>query len=443
MSLNFKEAEAYIMDIPRFTSKNSQKATRAFLEKTGDLSLSIPTVHVAGTNGKGSVCAYLRAGLNAAGLSAGVFTSPHLVNIRERFAYNDEMITEEEFADSFNEVATMVEEFRKENAEYSEYHPTFFEYLFFMSMIWYGKRRPDVLILETGLGGRLDATNSISSPKVCVITEIGLDHMEYLGATKELIAGEKAGIIKEGVPVVVCEREDEPGCLEVIKNKAREMNSECVPIGRKNIKNFKTTSVGIDFSIQSLYDNCADFSLYTRAYYQAENASLAYTAIELLKKNTGLLIDLCKVRNGFTNMKWPGRMEEVLPGLVIDGAHNEDGIKAFLESVSKDGAGKRSLIYSAVSDKQIEVVAGHILASRLFDTIYVSVLSSYRAADLARLKNAFCNKGDTKIVFCDTIRECLDKSLKDSQGSVLRYVAGSLYLVGEVKELISSGEKND
>lgn len=434
MSTEFEQAVDYIYNIPRFTSKNNPEATGAFLRVVGDVSREIVTVHVAGTNGKGSVCAFLRDGLKNCGYSVGLFTSPHLVSITERFTVNDEEITEKEFLKCFYRVKELLNEFNRQPG-YENYHPSFFEYLFFMGMLWFGEKKPDVLVLETGLGGRLDATNSISKPAVCVITEIGLDHMEYLGNTVELIAGEKAGIIKSGVPVVYCDRGESVN--EVFVSRAERLGSKAVKVGMENIKNFETTNAGLEFSLCSLYDKSVNFSLHTKALYQAENASLAYTAAELLKQTKLPNLDLSRVRDGFSNMRWPGRMEEVAPGLIVDGAHNEDGIRAFLESVAKDGAAERVLIYSAVSDKQIEEVAKQIVHSGLFSKIYVTVIDSYRAADRNRLLSAFNLSDSIDTVFCNSIADSLKLSKSEVSSDCLRYVAGSLYLVGEVKEYIA------
>lgn len=431
--MNFKEAEDYINNIPRFTSKNEPEKTKAFLEEIGDFSNKIPTIHVAGTNGKGSVCAYLRSGLNAAGKTTIMFTSPHLVDIRERFMLDGEMISVREFENVFNYVYNSVKAFRKKMG-WMEYHPTFFEYLFFMAAVWINEKRPDAVLLETGLGGRLDATNSIESPVACIITEIGLDHCEYLGDTKEKIAGEKAGIIKPFVPVVYVSRSAATDA--VIEARAKELNAPVVKVGKANIKNLETTDAGIDFVFNSLYDELVKVSLNTKAVFQTENSMAAYSALRVCADALGIGALMDKVAGGFFKMCWPGRMELLKNGLTIDGAHNEDGIKAFLETVAADGACARVLLYSAVSDKDIEKVTSLIAESGLFDSIYVGVLSSYRKAELSRLKECFAGfKG--AIFFFESVEEALGKMMVDKALDVKAYAAGSLYLVGEIKALVS------
>ncbi len=435
--MTYSQAEEYLLNIPKFTSKNEPEKTKAFLDELGDFSYSIPTVHVAGTNGKGSVCAYLRAALEANGLTVGMFTSPHLVTMRERFMINNEMISEREFVNTFNYVQSEVEAFRKKPG-FSAYHPTFFEFLFFMAVVWFKNKRPDVIILETGLGGRLDATNSIAAPKVCAITEIGLDHCEYLGNTKEEIAYEKAGIIKPGVPVVHFSRN--ASFDEVILNRARELGSPACFISKENIKNLETSGAGIDFSMQSLYDGFVKFSLNTRALYQVENASVSFEVLRLLSDSLKVKLDRQKCLDGFKSMIWPGRMETVSEGFVIDGGHNEDGIEAFLKSVERDGARHRNLLYSAVSDKNIEKVAGLIKDSGLFDSIVLCRISSYRAADRERLMKAF--EGGIKVCWEDSVSEGIKLLLNDGNCD-MHYAVGSLYLVGEIKALALEGTDND
>ncbi len=431
--MNFNEANEYLINIPKFTLKNEPEKTKAFLDEIGDISIKIPTVHVAGTNGKGSVCAYLRAALMENGLKVGLFTSPHLVNITERFCINNEEISEREFANTFNYVFSLVEEMHNKPG-FESYHPTFFEFLFFMSVVWFKSKRPDIIILETGLGGRLDATNSIERPILSVITEIGLDHCEYLGDTKEKIAFEKAGIIKEKTPVIAIDKGE--AWIDVIKNTAKEKAAPLYTVSRENIKNLETFSHRVDFSFQSLYDEFVKIYLNTNSYYQVENSCIAYRALEILSHSLPNPLNMEKARFGLSKMYWPGRMEILPNGLTLDGAHNPDGIKAFLEAVKGDGACKRILLYSAVKDKSIEEIASLIKESNLFKKLYLCKLQGDRAADIKRLESAFF--GIECVSFAETA-EALGAMLKEAEAKL--YAAGSLYLVGEIKALISEEEK--
>ena len=232
MHFSYEEAVNYILDVPRFTKKNVPEDTERFFDFLGRPGENALIVHVAGTNGKGSVCAYISSVLERAGISTGLFSSPHLVDIRERFRLNGEMIGREAFASCLNRVMGGLEAFRLKTGK-TEYHPTFFELLFFMGMLWFSDQKAEAVVLETGMGGRLDATNVVRRPAVCVITRIGMDHMEYLGDTKEKIAAEKAGIIKPHVPVVFWE--EEPSVSRVIVEKAKKNGAETVPVSEQEV----------------------------------------------------------------------------------------------------------------------------------------------------------------------------------------------------------------
>lgn len=433
-----KEVEQYLLNIPRFTTKNEPEKTRAFLKELGDFSESIPTIHIAGTNGKGSVAAFLRAGLEANGLTVGMFTSPHLVSMRERFMVGERMISEDEFVRVFEYVRTEIDLFRAKPG-CSDYHPTFFEFLFFMANVFFKSKRPDFVVLETGLGGRLDATNSISSPVISVITEIGIDHVEQLGETKEAIAYEKAGIIRPGVPVVHWSKS--MPCDDVISNRANELSSKAYFVSKENIKNLETCGAGIDFSMLSLYDEFVKISLNSRALYQVENAAVSFEALSVLSEKFPEKIDINTCAKGFGSMVWPGRMERISDNFVIDGAHNEDGISAFLKSVAIDNCNHRTLLYSAVSDKNIEEVAKSITDSNLFDRICLCRLSSYRAASQERLLKAFENFSN--LSFFETVDEGLSALMSECSMTDMLYAAGSLYLVGEIKAILEKQDRND
>ena len=192
-----ERAVDFIYEIPKFTTKNSLDHTRQLMGLLGDPGRGRRVIHVAGSNGKGSVCCFLYSMLLAAGKSAALFTSPHLTDIRERFQVNGELVSEQVFFEAFGEVKDASAKLVQKTGR----HPTFFEFLFAMGMVIYEKADVEYIVLETGLGGRLDATNSFSSPLLTLITSISLEHTEYLGDTIREIAGEKAGILKPGVPV--------------------------------------------------------------------------------------------------------------------------------------------------------------------------------------------------------------------------------------------------
>lgn len=424
-------AENYINATPKFTKKNSREDTARFWKFLGYPARECKILHIAGTNGKGSVCAYLCSVLKKADISCGMFTSPHLVTMRERFAVDGEMISEEVFLDAFRVVMEGVKNFSPET-----YHPTFFELLFFMGMIVFEKSRVEYVILETGLGGRLDATNVVDEKKVCILTSIGYDHMEYLGETLPLIAREKAGIMRRGVPVVYPDRQDEAS--RVIEEYAERIGAETVPLEKTAIKEIKIKNKTIDFSLHLLYYDYIGFTVSTSALYQVENASLAVRALELLRDAR---ITVPIMQEGIREAFWEGRMEEVLPSVYLDGAHNVDGIRAFLETVRRHSCtGRRILLYSSVRDKQYREAAALLSKAALFDEICLVPLQGERALPLPQLMDSFGQYTGFDKKAYTTLEEAFRELFSHKNDGDAVYIVGSLYLVGEVKALLRSLE---
>ena len=432
---SFEEAVEYLFEVPKFTKKNSIEDTRYFLQKLGSPDRRLKIIHVAGTNGKGSTCSYMKSILEAAGKRVALFTSPHLVDVRERFRIGQEMITKEQFFQAFTYIYNLLEWESLEKG--AGYHPTFFEYLFFMAMLIFEKEDVDYCILETGLGGRLDATNSVENKLLSVITRISLEHVEYLGNSIREIAGEKAGIIRQGVPVVFSDVEKE--ATAVFLEKAEQMSCPAYPVSKNDYRVLNLRNKSIDFSYVSRYDKnvCTTLCLHTIARYQVENCALALRAIEVL--DTEREITKEQIIRGVAACFWEGRMEEVQPEVYVDGAHNEDGIRAFLETVAGDGhPGKRTLLFSVVSDKDYGKMIGAIGRCGLFDKLVVARLDNSRAASFEDLERHLAqvtayrgeHYGDTISAF----KSCLECR---EEGERI-YVAGSLYLVGEIKEFLEN-----
>jgi len=423
----YEGAVSYCLAVPRFTKKNDMESTRAFFKYMKSPGTKAQIIHIAGTNGKGSVSAFLQSICLKAGKKVGMFTSPHLCDIRERIRIDGQMCSEEDFLQGFLTVKEALFAYREEYPEKKEYHPTFFEMLFFIGMICFGKEEPDVIILETGLGGRLDATNVIQEPALCVITKVGYDHMEYLGSTLAEIAGEKAGIIKPGVPVVYWKEKEE--VFSVIEEKANSLSSPCISVSKDMVDLTFFGDKYIDFSYNSRYYDYVGLRVNTKAVYQTQNAALAIcVAQELWQEEVAPF-----VREGIASMHWEGRMEEVLPGVFFDGAHNEDGIDAFLSSVKHDNCkGTRSLLFSVVQDKEYRKMADMIIGSGLFEQIYTAPIASERSVSKGDLEELF--GADAKVHYYDTPQEALSGMLRDRGTEDCLYVAGSLYLIGQLKE---------
>ncbi len=430
----FEEAAAYLNETPRFTTKHDLGQTRAFLEGLGCHQGKMQVIHVAGTNGKGSVCAYLRCILEAAGYRTALFTSPHLVDIRERFVVDGEAISREDFLRIFLAIYERLPWQALQAGDKDAYHPSFFEYLFLMAMVYFGEKQPDYCILETGLGGRLDATNALPRKALCVVTRIGLDHTAYLGDTPEQIAAEKAGIFREGVPAVCWDTS--PGTREVFCRAAADLGSPLVFVSKEDYTFGKFINKTIDFSLGTGYYGYISLTLHTEALYQMENAALAVRAIEVL--DGGRHIARQQIQDGVSACFWAGRMEEVLPGVYVDGAHNADGIRAFLESVAMDGlgdgGGKRSLLFGAAKDKDYESMIKALAESGLFGRIAAAPLRTERGLDEGTLKGLFTRYAGDCAAYPD-VPSAFKSLLAARQPGERLYVAGSLYLAGEIKEL--------
>ena len=427
--MNYEEAVAYIEETPKFTTKNKLSHTKECLERLGNPEKKFKVIHVAGTNGKGSTCAFLTSIFREAGYSCGLFTSPHLVVINERFQINEKNIDNQAFMSAFEKVKALADELVAEGS----YHPTYFEMLFLMGMVIFADANVDYVILETGLGGRLDATTAVEEPSACVITSISFDHMQYLGNTIAEIAGEKAGIIVPGVPVIY--DGNNPEAAKVIRKQAEALGSPYYEVKKENTEILRNTSAGIDFCMENEYYGNTAFSIPFIAGYQVMNAALALKTAEVLKDMVNLPKD--SVLRGLRETRWQGRMETVLPGVIVDGAHNEDGVEKFVETAEhfqKDYP--LTLLFSAVDDKDytdmIRTVAGRIR----FQHVIVTQVGGYRKVPAEQLADIFRKEGCLCAESCEDVESSFRRALEYRGKEGMLFCVGSLYLVGEIKAII-------
>lgn len=433
---NYQEAEQFLSEVPKFTSKNPFVETKgfyAFVQKEIEEERLGRIIHVAGTNGKGSVCAFLQQIFLESGYHVGMFTSPHLITTRERFMIDGEIISEELFVEAFCWLGFKLKAYRAVKADYI---PTYFERLFFMGMYVFAKAGVDITVLETGLGGRLDTTNVIKNPTLCVITEIGLDHMTYLGETIEEIASEKAGIIKPNVPVVFLERKKE--AYDVFCKKASECGAKYDVVSKNEYKINEIKKKYIDFSVVSRYYDYGRLILHTAAFYQVENAALAIKACEMLMYMCGFA--KLNVKDGIEKMCWAGRMEEVQPGIYIDGAHNEDGIEAFVYSLQNAVDLEHCmLIFSVVSDKQYDKMIEKLCSLDMVTTFVLTHIPNERGAALDELVEIFKAHTKKKVCAYETVEDALWYCMKQRKGAECDiYIVGSLYLAGAVRSVLET-----
>ena len=426
--MRYNDMVSYIADIPKFTKKHSLEHTRDFIRRLGNPCHDRKIIHVAGTNGKGSVCAFMQAILLCEGKSVGFFTSPHLVRINERIQMNGRQISDEMLLSCFERVKEVVDQMVNEGME----HPSYFEFLYGMGMLAFEEREVEYVILETGLGGRLDATNSFPHPVMTILTSIGLDHMGILGNTVAEIAGEKAGIIKKGVPVVFDGSSEEAN--QVIQKRAEVQGAPCRKIGKDAFKILEITDKQVAFSILNEYDKNTFWTVRGTGVYQAMNATLA---VHAAKEVLGNPINEEKWKQAIANVCWPGRMEEVLPDVILDGAHNLPAIERFVESLGwQKKEGKRIILFSAVEDKDYEQMIELLCKESDADAYFVTKIADARGAGKEVMEKIFKNYTDKPVHVSESLEETFSKALNEKGTNGKLYCLGSLYLVGELKELI-------
>ena len=441
------QAEEYLEKIPMWTrEKHSLTDIRAFLHEMGDPDRKLSIIHVAGTNGKGSVCAFLTSLYRNAGFRTGTFISPHLVTVRERFLLNNEMVSPGKLQAAFETVLETVNIMKEKG--YS--HPSYFEFLFYMAMALFADETPELVILETGLGGRLDATNVVENPLACVITSISLDHIMYLGDTIEAVAGEKAGIIKRQVPVIY--DDTVPEASEVIRERAVQMASKAYPVGKGDFSILETKDQGL--SIKAEGEAAQAFAavgplvleIPFEAPYQAENAMLAVkTAVVLGQRERGFRLTEAQITEGIRTARWAGRMERAGENLYLDGAHNPGGIKAFIQAAASMAARQKKkayLLFGAVSDKDYRAMARLLCEGISWAGIGVVHIDSSRSMDTEVLAEAFSQAYKGPVRAFETAGEAL-REMKKQAGDELLFCAGSLYLIGELKVQLKGMERRE
>lgn len=387
----------------------------ALLEKLNNPHKGMRYIHVAGTNGKGSVCAFLQNILTFSGLKTGKFISPNMIEVYERISIDGENISPGDMNSLLETVQNACAEVEKEKGVL----PTQFEIWTAAAFLYFKEKRCDIVILETGLGGRLDATNIIDSNVCSIITRIDMDHTEYLGDTIEKVAFEKAGIIKKGCPVITLSSQN---ALSVITDRANSLNSRVfLTQNASNIENKSLTEIFDYKKYKALEINLAGI-------HQVENATLAIEAADFLN------IDEEYIRRGLKKARNIGRFEKISenPLIIFDGAHNYCGIKSLIESVKRYFPDeKMSIIFSAMKDKEIDSSIKAIKEADFVNEVYtVAVKDNPRGATAEELKEKFEHYGFTAFD-CESIKEAIKKAASKENATL---ICGSLYLYKDLKE---------
>ncbi len=392
------------------------------------------TIHIAGTKGKGSVASMIASVLTTSGYKTGLYTSPHLIDIRERFRIDGKMISEEEFMDIVEELKPAVDAVNR-RAAYGLL--TTFEVMTALCFAFFARHDIDFQVVEVGLGGRLDATNVVS-PEVCIITPVNLDHTDVLGDTVAKIAAEKAGIIKEGVPVVASPQTDE--AMEMIERVCFERHSHLIKIGvdvKWQDAGFNPEKLNIKVEGRL---NDYELSLPLLGCCQMENAAAAVAALEVLIEK-GFDISPSGITQGMGQVKWPGRFQVMgeNPCIIIDGAHNvlsARELKKSLRYYYKDyfsmdktkSLRKTILVFGASSDKDIRGMSDEL--APLFDEVIITRSSHPRSMDVLTLAAGFGNRG-IEVKSTTTVSEALELAVSQAQGTGLICIAGSLFVAGD------------
>ena len=417
-TLTYEEVLDNIENQRRFGHLPGVEVSEQMLKKLGNPQREMPFIHIAGTNGKGSVAAFLCAILREAGLKTGLFISPHLVDFEERIQVNGEMISKEDVTRLGNLLLT----------ETYEVTPTMFDYCLGMGMLYFREQRCDVVILETGLGGRLDSTNAVGTPIVSVITKIGYDHVEILGNTLSEIAAEKAGIIKKGARLVTESQKQE--ALDVILAAAQKAGvKSCRQVELSEI----TNPIYKDGIQEFSYRGYESLRMGLLGKHQYENAAAAILAAEEFFEETGIAYTKETIREGIRKTTWQGRMEVLSekPYFLVDGAHNSNGVETLAESLKQMFPGEKfHFIMGVMADKDYEKMVECLVPLALdFKTITVEYARALQAEKLAECiqKKGVQARSETEITDC-----ILPENLSKNHRTV---AFGSLYFIGEIKKL--------
>jgi dihydrofolate synthase/folylpolyglutamate synthase len=397
------------------TAKLGLERIRTLLQALGNPQRQGRIVHVAGTNGKGSTCAMIESALRAGGRRTGLFTSPHLVEPTERIQIAGRPVMREQFTAAFDRVHAAAEDLLSRGA--IDLHPTYFETVTAMAFVLFEQLGAEAVVLEVGLGGRLDASNVVE-PALAVITPVDYDHEALLGKSLDAIASEKAGILKAGVPAVLAPQRPEAGAA--LSRRAAELGTPVTRTSSLPIEDLELDPWGCNFRVGRLCIRCP-----LAGEHQAQNAVTAIAALELLG------VPPEAIERGIAQTVWPGRLERISerPEIILDGAHNPAGARALAAYIERFYLGRRrlTLIYGAMRDKAVSEMAGILFP--LANEVIVTAPDQPRAV-----------RPETAAGLVEHPNLCVASGLRDAlsrvAGDAVVFITGSLFLVGEAKSLL-------
>ena len=435
--MNYDDAVRYLLTLGRELAAPTQAAAAKFdlenitvlAKRLGNPERAYPSAHIAGTNGKGSTAAFLESILRRAGLRTGLNTSPHLERINERIRVNAEEISDAAFAGNLTRIQRVTEELLA--AGKLPAHPTYFECITAMAFEYFSQTEVQFGVFEVGLGGRLDATN-ILTPAVSIITRIDFDHENFLGHSLREIAGEKAGILKEGVPAVLAEQQNE--AREVILARAKELHSPVIETAAEyRIEDSRMEEGCVRAKVTRISSGRSiEIAPRLPGSFQLQNALNAVAAARVLQQQ-GFRISVDAIQEGIAATEWPGRLEKLQarPDVYVDGAHNP-GAARELAGFWEQQFAKRKIIllYGALRDKAVDEIAG-ILFPHAAEVIFTEPRTS-RAISAAQLSEIAAHHASRSTVIPDA-EQALDYALGKAAAEDAVFITGSLYLVGQLR----------
>lgn len=426
-----------IHEFDKFGSRLGMERMNVLLEKLGDPHKGLQVIHVAGTNGKGSVCKYLEEGLAACGYNVGMYTSPFIEKFNERIRLGGRDISDEDLDIYTERVLSAVKEMVEEGYD----SPTEFEVVTTIALLYYKEKKADITILEVGLGGKGDSTNVVPKPLICAITSISYDHMDRLGNTLGEIAADKAGIIKPGVPVI--SNVDAPEAARVIAKAAYEQGSRLYDISKIKFEISEQTPFSQKVSMELYGTDYSDVTTTMTGRHQGENLKTALAVIEVLRKERKIKVERSSLYAGLKKAAQPGRFEVLSgdennpPMIIIDGAHNEAGAGALQDTVDKYFAGKKILLITGMlADKQVEEILKHFV--KITKDIIITEPDNPRKLSVEKLDGKLKQMGVSPIKASDAA-EAVSKARSIWCDYEAVIFAGSLYLIGDVRRVIKNG----
>lgn len=428
--MNYDEAIQFVHSTNKFGSKLGLENITKLTELLGNPQDSYKIIHVAGTNGKGSISNMIYNVLLASGYKTGLFTSPYLEEFTEMIQSNKQQIDKESFGSITSIIKDKIDIMIGEG--YS--HPTEFEIMTAIGLKYFHEQKIDFLVLEVGLGGRIDATNVVKNTLISVISSISYDHMEFLGDTLEKIAFEKAGIIKNDSNVVIYPQEEV--ITNTIRSVANEKKTTVYETDKKNIERLKGNLTGQWFKYNKTnIFNLPEIKIHLLGEHQLFNALTALRALEVIKE-AGYEISDTSILVGLENCKFAGRFEilDTTPVIIIDGGHNIDGIKYFSKAVKENFIGKKIvLFFGMLRDKNPEAVLPYIIP--LCKKVYTLTPNNPRAMKSEELAELIKNHSDLEVISLNDYNEIIPILNNTDSDNIIAFV-GSLYMIGDVRKLI-------